>query len=195
MISAIIVEDQDHCVRRLEKLISENASNINILQVYDNVPEAIIGTNAQKPDLVFLDIEIKDQTGFDYLEGLEYRDFTLIFTTSHNTFYKQALKYSAVDYLEKPIDEMEFNQMINRYNQIIAKAYNTIKIDHLLANTSKPIDEKKILTSYNGRVSNILIKDILYVKSEERRQEIVTKKISITVSESLDFYDKLFSSF
>ena len=101
MIRAIIVDDEQHCTDRVLKLVDSFESNIEIIKTCNTVEAAVKATNMLNPDLVFLDIEIHDKTGFDYLEQLGDYDFHLIFTTAFNDYAIKAFKYSAMDYLLK----------------------------------------------------------------------------------------------
>ena len=84
MIRAIIVDDEQHCIDTIEKLAKDYSTKISIVRTFKTVNEAITGTRVIKPDLVFLDVEIKDKTGFDYLEELKDFNFQVVFTTAYN---------------------------------------------------------------------------------------------------------------
>lgn len=196
MIKAIIVEDQLHCVRRLENLTKEHAPNVNILDVYDNVEDAVIGTKKHNPDLVFLDIEVKDKTGFEYLEALENPDFNLIFTTGHTQYAIKAFKYSALDFLEKPIDKDDFKDAINRYNERIMRSFNSLKIQTLLDNKFKKGQEKELYFEYSGKFDKITVKNISYIKKEGSVISLnLTNSPSIALNKSLSFYEDLLKDF
>ena len=100
MIRTIIVEDDSMHSKSLVRLLEENFSNVEILAVCNNVPEAVKEITAQKPQLVFLDVELGPYTGFDLLEMLENRNFEVIFTTAYQKYAVRAIKTSALDYLE-----------------------------------------------------------------------------------------------
>jgi two-component system LytT family response regulator len=196
MIRAIIVEDQKHCVRRLETLIEENAPNVDIVGVFDNVDDAVKGTEKLKPELVFLDIEIQDKTGFEYLEALEHPDFNLIFTTGHPQFAKKAFKYSALDFLEKPIDKDDFKDSIDRYNERITRTFNSLRIQTLLDNKIKKGQEKEIYFEYSGKFDKIIVKNISYIKKEDTNIILhLIDETSITLNKSLAFYEDLLKDF
>lgn len=195
MIKAIIIEDQPNCTTRLKRLIKECETNIEVIEEYDNIDDAISGTQKLNPDLVFLDIEVKDKTGFEYLEALENHDFNLIFTTGYSQFATRAFKFSALDYLLKPIDKEDFEDAIKRYNQRIVNSYNSLKIKSLLDNKNKKKQNKELYFESSGRLDKIVVKDILYIKKESNFVTLKTLEKEINLNNSLSYYEDLLKDF
>ncbi|WP_055442306.1 LytR/AlgR family response regulator transcription factor [Lacinutrix himadriensis] len=108
MIKTLIVDDEQHCIDSIIKLTESFDSNLEIVATCSTVDDALAKTKTLQPDLVFLDIEIHNKTGFDYLENLGDYNFNVIFTTAFNDYAIKAFKYSAMDYLLKPIDKDDF---------------------------------------------------------------------------------------
>ena len=118
MIKAIIIDDEQHCINRLEKLLADYCSNEVELQVhFKTVDEGFAAVKQLKPRLVFLDVEIHDKTGFDFLKQLPEINFEVIFTTAYDKYAMQAFKFSAIDYLLKPVDADELQHAINKLNE------------------------------------------------------------------------------
>lgn len=102
-LKVFIVDDEFQSRNILCRMLSEDFPDIFISGQSDNVKDAIEGIRKHKPDLLFLDVEMRDETGFDLLQKLEERKFQLIFITAHNEYALRAFRFNALDYLLKPI--------------------------------------------------------------------------------------------
>lgn len=137
-------------------LLEDYFPDVEIAAQADNVEDAVDTIETHRPDLVFLDIEIKGGTGFHVLQKLKNRDFKLIFITAFNEFAIQAIKFSAIDYILKPINEFEFKAGVERAIQEIEKFENSGSLDLLLNNFRNNTDKKLVLrTSQDLHVVNI----------------------------------------
>jgi two-component system LytT family response regulator len=105
--------------------------DIEIVGTADGVVSGIACIQMHNPDLVMLDVQLQDGTGFELLSGLESRDFKLIFTTAHNEYAIRAFKFSATDYLLKPIDIEELELAVQRVHEDV-NVVLADKVDHLL---------------------------------------------------------------
>lgn len=101
---SLIIEDKAYIRKGLLNLLELIETDVQVVGECESVKEAVIVTNACKPDLVFLDINLTDGTAFDFLEKVEHLNFKVIFITAYEEFALQALKMGAVDYLLKPVD-------------------------------------------------------------------------------------------
>jgi len=135
MIEAIIIDDEQHCISRLEQLLRENFSQtIHLAGSFQTVEEAFTGIKKIQPGLVFLDVQIHDKTGFDLLQQLDQINFEIIFTTAYEKYAVQAFRFSALDYLLKPVDEHELKTAVNKLNQLISKTDTANRLDVLFHN-------------------------------------------------------------
>src|SRR5215218_7996466 len=114
MITAIIIDDELHCREVLQLLLELHCPHVQILAVCANAQEGIAAIKNKKPTLVFLDIEMPDCNGFDMLNGLEDLTFKVVFTTAYDQYAIRAIKYSALDYLLKPIDGDELKLSVEK---------------------------------------------------------------------------------
>jgi two-component system LytT family response regulator len=115
MLKTLLIEDNADAAEKLLFLLNKyGAENIQFLGQARSGQEGIAAIKAQNPDLVFLDIELGDMTAFEMLERLDQVDFQVIFTTSHEQYAIKAIRYSALDYLQKPIGREELLAAINR---------------------------------------------------------------------------------
>ena len=101
---SLIIEDKAYIRKGLLNLLELIETDVQVVGECESVKEAVVVTNACKPDLVFLDINLTDGTAFDFLEKVEHLNFKVIFITAYEEFALQALKMGAVDYLLKPVD-------------------------------------------------------------------------------------------
>jgi two-component system, LytTR family, response regulator len=115
MIKALIVDDEQSSIDLLKWLIGEFCPDISLVESARTVNEAMPLIISFKPDIVFLDIQMPHKTGFDLLTGIDHWNFEVIFTTAYNEFAIQAIRFSALDYLLKPIDETELRKAVERY--------------------------------------------------------------------------------
>lgn len=114
MITAIIVDDELSARENLRLLISENCEDVHVVGEARNVPEAEEVILKMRPDLVFLDVDMPEYSGFDLIQRNKTPLPRVIFTTGHEKYAFKAFKVSAVDYLVKPIDKLELLQAIGK---------------------------------------------------------------------------------
>lgn len=114
MINAVIIDDEQDAQITLMRFVQMHCPNVTIVGVADGVQEGLKLLASKDVDLVFLDIKMNDGTGFDLLKKLPEINFKLIFTTAYDEFALKAFKYSAIDYLLKPIDPIELQEATQR---------------------------------------------------------------------------------
>lgn len=194
MIKAIIVDDEQHCINALQQL-EKTVINLEIIKTYTTVNDAIKGVALHQPDLVFLDVQINDETGFDFLKQLKSISFEVIFTTAHEEFAVQAFKFSAVDYLLKPIDEDDFKLAIDKLNSKIEAKDFSKKVNTLLNNISKNDGQKKITIPTAEGLEFLEVSNIIRCEADVNYTTIFTKDTrKILVSKTLKSFEVLFSN-
>jgi two-component system LytT family response regulator len=165
MLQSIIVDDEPKSLENLKILAEEFVDNISVVALCRNVQEAMSAIRTHKPDIVFLDIQMQNETGFDLLTQIEEIDFEIIFVTAYSEFAIKAFKFSAIDYLLKPIDIEELKAAVKKVEEKrTGKASKRLKIlqDSLL-NTAD--DASKIaLPSIDGLVF-IKMNEIFYCEA------------------------------
>ncbi|MEW7280352.1 LytTR family DNA-binding domain-containing protein [Aquimarina sp. 2201CG1-2-11] len=115
---ALIVEDKAYIRKGLLNLLELIETDVQVIGECESVKEATVVANACKPELVFLDINLTDGTGFDFLEQTENLDFRVIFITAYEEHALQALKIGAIDYLLKPVDINELQIALQKVSDI-----------------------------------------------------------------------------
>ena len=115
MLKALIIDDEDWARKVLSRLLKTNFPEITELQIASGPEEGLVLIQSFQPDLLFLDVEMPQMNGFDVLNALDNRSFDVIFTTAYNHYAIQAIRFSALDYLLKPIDLEELRSAFNRF--------------------------------------------------------------------------------
>ncbi|MBN2668489.1 MAG: response regulator transcription factor [Bacteroidales bacterium] len=196
MIRVVIVDDEQDAINSIELIINEYCSNAEVVGTASSAAEGRQVILSQQPDLVFLDIEMPRGNGFDLLEMLPERNFEVIFITAYNNFAIKAFKYSAIDYILKPIDIEEFieavdkaESRVNSQKKTESKSMN--KYDVLLENlkTSKPT--KIMVPTSEGQIY-IEITEISRVEAEGSYSMIfLAKDQKILVSKNLKEFENM----
>ena len=114
MIKAIIVDDEVHCLDTLSILVSDFCPDVQVMEQCISAKKALAAIETHQPDLVFLDIEMPVMNGFEFLEQFSEIPFSVVFTTSYNQYAIKAIRFSALDYLLKPIDPKELVAAIHK---------------------------------------------------------------------------------
>ena len=137
MIKAIIVDDEPYCCDALEILLQRYCPQVQVIESCNSGAAGVKAIRELNPDLVFLDIEMPQMNGFDMLEKLADIRFELIFTTSYDQYAIKAIRFSALDYLLKPIDREELQQAILKLSH---RVNNTVQqqLEILLQKIQQP---------------------------------------------------------
>ena len=107
MTRSIIIDDEVHCIETLRLLLTEYCPDVEVVEQCKSAINGLSAIEAHKPDLLFLDIEMPNMNGFEMLEQFSEIPFSIIFTTSYDQYAIKAIRFSALDYLLKPIDPKE----------------------------------------------------------------------------------------
>lgn len=134
MIKAVIVEDEERNASVLKSMISEYCPLVNVLDVFDSVKTALKGIPDKQPQLVFMDIMLGDGNAFDILSKLKERNFEVIFITAYDKFAIKAIKFSALDYLVKPISIVDLQDAVNKFGKNKLHQNELKRYDELLQN-------------------------------------------------------------
>lgn len=151
MLRAVIIDDESNAISNLRKIINDFCGDVEVIGTASGVSDGYNVIKQLNPDLIFLDIKMPDGSGFDILERLERRNFDVIFVTSYNQHAIRAFKYSATDYLLKPIDIDDLNSAVKR---IIDKRKNKEPQENyqeLFNNLQYTIPQKIGISSMTGK--------------------------------------------
>ncbi len=132
----IIIDDEEKSRATLSSFIIKYCPLLQIVDMADGVENGVASIKKNAPDVVFLDIEMDDGTGFDVIEGVKGLTFDLIFVTAYNQYALKAFRYSAIDYLLKPINPEELIQAVNKLTDTNRLEQIERKLETLLLNRS-----------------------------------------------------------
>lgn len=165
MIKALIVDDKPASIELLKWLIQQNCKDIAMLKWATSVQEALPVIRTFEPDIVFLDIQMPHQSGFDLLSTVGKWDFEVIFTTAYNEFAIQAIRFSALDYLLKPIDANELVKAVERFKvkRIYAPAGEELYRNFIQNISAK---EKKLALPGVTDIQYVKLDDIIRLQAE-----------------------------
>ncbi len=114
MIKAVIIDDEENNIANLEAILSENCPEVQVVGTATDPNHGLNSIEALQPDLLFLDIQMPGKNGFELLQSLKSRDFEVVFVTAYDHYGIQAIKFSALDYLLKPVDISELKEAVQK---------------------------------------------------------------------------------
>jgi two-component system, LytTR family, response regulator len=195
MITTVIVDDEQHCIDRLSGLLAQQFSrNIQVIGVFSAVDDALDGIKKLHPGLVFLDVQINDKTGFDLLLQSEHIDFEVIFTTAYDKYAVQAFKFSAIDYLLKPVEADDLKAALDKLNEKISKNDKSKKIEALLNNIQSA--SKRICVPVVNGLVFLQIADVIRCQSEVNYTNIFLKdKQKLLVAKTLKEFEEMLADY
>jgi two-component system, LytTR family, response regulator len=173
----ILIDDELNCLEMLALLIERYCPILQIIGQFNDPSVAVEKIPDLKPDLVFLDVQMPDLTGFDVIERCRKTPFQVIFTTAYEQYALKAFKYSAIDYLLKPIDKEELITAVQKARQMNQAHYQTEQRDILLdfVHPIKPTKERVALPTSDG-ISFINLKDIVFCESDGNYTKIYNQQ-------------------
>ncbi len=189
MISAIIVDDEKANRNSLKKLLRENCPTIQIDDEAGSLPEAYQLIKNNSPQIVFLDIELSDQSAFDLLSKFDEVKFKIIFVTAHSHYAIKAIKFSAIDYLLKPV---EASDLIDA----VTKAISEINFNHqnqyrgFVENLKTGKSHKLAVPIQNGLLF-LSTEDIIRLEADINYTYIYSNGEKYTASKNIKEYESL----
>ena len=194
-LSAVIVDDEQHCRDALSGILERKHKNIKLLGMATNVPDGVALLGKVKPKILFLDIEMGNQTGFDLLQTIGPDRPHVIFTTAHEGFAVKAIRFSALDYLLKPVDPDELESAIAKVLQAERTPQTPDQFMALMKNLTQPKSaERRIALPVAEGLEMVDVDNITYCESDSNYTVVhqTDKKrlvISRTLKESEDILD------
>ncbi len=193
MIKTLIVEDEQKSWDVLVMIIEKNCPELSIIGMATSVSVGVDMIKSLKPDLVFLDITMPDGSGFDLLEQVQGQKFELIFATASNEHAIKAFKYSACDYLLKPIDIDELKNAVSRVEKRKSDAPDMQNLNFLIQQLKRSDDNYQKITLPTGNAYEIInLKDIIRCEADgSYTYFFLSDKRKLMVSASLKHYEEL----
>ena len=189
----LIIEDEPAVRKEIEWLVSQE-KEFNLLGTASSVQDALVLIKATNPELVLMDIQLTDGTAFDILNSLPEINFNIIFITAYNHFAIKAIKYGALDYLLKPLDENELKDALHR---IFKEQKSSTQLNQQLE-IVKSVNEKdsglesRLILHTQEFLQVLQLKDIMYCQSDGGYTNFfLSEGRKLIISKPLKYYDEL----
>ena len=192
MLRSIIIDDEPKSAGILKNDLAQHCPTVEVAGVCHSAKEGILAIKKEKPDLVFLDIEMPWMNGFEMLEVLGDINFSIIFTTAHDQFAAKAFRTSAVDYLLKPIDSTDLQDAVKKAEKRNNQQDGNVNIENLLHNFKQPATQQKIALPNKDGYEFAEVNQIIYCQAEGSYTKVfLAGKKYLLVSRSLGDIEEL----
>jgi len=194
---ALIVDDELSNQENLQQLLKSYADDVQVCAVTGTIEEAATAIKLHRPELVFLDIQLHDRSGFDLLKQLDEINFEIIFVTAYDQYGIQAVKFAALDYLLKPIDIDELAVAVNKARKAVQQKKKNERLGHLLEylkdeNQTSP----RIALPLFGETRYISINDIMRCEADNTYTRFfLTNGEQVLVSKTLKEYADMLAGY
>lgn len=192
-IKAIIVDDEEGARDVLENLLLRFCTEVEIIAKCENVLKAVEIINQEQPDLVFLDIEMPNYSGFEIATFFKKINFKIIFVTAYDQYAIKAFKVSAIDYLLKPVDIEHLKNAVSRAVQQLNIEQQSQQLS-LLSNTLENKQLKNIVITDKGQQHIISIESIIAIEAQESYCSIHTSEKTYIASKNLKHFETVLES-
>ncbi len=196
MVKVVIIDDEKNGRDIVKQYLSFYCDDIDVIGEANSVESGFELLSKQTPDIVFLDIQMQDGTGFNLLEKLPQRNFKVIFVTAYDQFALKAIKFSASDYILKPVEPDEFVEAVERVKSELANQ-NQAKDDRIdaLLSISKKNDFTKIGLPTSEGIQFVKVDDIVRCEADgPYTQVFLSTGERVMVSKNLKIYEDLFAN-
>jgi two-component system LytT family response regulator len=167
MLQVLIIDDEPNAREIISTTLLSVCKNAQVCGTADSVKSGIKAIEQFQPDIVLLDVQMPDGTGFELLSKLKEIDFKVIFITAHQEFAMQAIKFSALDFILKPVDGEELLAAIKKAEETIEQKNISVNMSALQSNMQHASKEnKKLILKSSDHIHAINVKDIIRCESE-----------------------------
>lgn len=196
MLRAVVIDDIDAIRTKNIDIIKSNCPNIAIIGQADSVESGVNLIRQIVPDIVFLDVEMPDGTGFDLLQKLKPINFKVIFITGYEDFAIRAFRFSAIDYLLKPLDADDLVEAVNKAEEALSKDVMELKLNTLFSNLERPKNLQKLVLKTAEKIYSVNIQDIVNCESDKNYTTFYfINAPKLVVSTTLKEYETLLKPF
>jgi two-component system, LytTR family, response regulator len=198
MYKAVIVDDENRSVETLRSIIQQFCSDeVEVIGTANSVQEAYPLILANLPDIVFLDVEMPHGSGFDLLEKFVKPTFEVVFTTGFDHYAVTAIKFSALDYLLKPINIEEVREAISKAKKRIEGKHTQQNLEHLIQNLRHPRDKtNKIPISVVNGFHFVPVNTIVYCEADDDYTYVhLSDNQKLTVSKNIKEFEDILANY
>lgn len=185
---AVIVDDEQSGRDSLRRLLEENCHDVEVVDQAGSVEQAVEVIQQQQPDLVFLDVEMPRGSGFELLKRIERPSFRTIFVTAHNHYAIKAIKFSAADYLLKPVD---VDELIASVELVKNSSSDWSSRYHNISESIDPVKKSKLAVPVKDGFAFISPEEIIRLQADGSYTHIFTVNDRYTASRNIKEYEEL----
>lgn len=191
MKKAIVIDDENRTRDLIAKMINSFGLDIEAIPAGENVQSGLKAIEEHQPDIVFLDIQMPDGSGFDLLKAVPNKDFEVIFITAHEEFAIKAIKFSALDYILKPIDPEELRNAVENALNTMNQKRDESQFEALQNNIS-PQQKRRLVLKTQESVHVVDLDQIIRCESDRNYTSFyLTEGKKILVSKTLKEFETL----
>jgi len=187
MIRTVIIDDEEIARKTLQNYLNDFCEDVTVLASVGSLEEALVAIHVFHPELVFLDIELNDQSGFDLLAAVPKIDFKIVFVTAFSEFAIRAFRYYATDYLLKPVNISELIDAVDKVRKELTEDLDNKNIEFLNNHHKEKTDEFDVLVIRDTKGFKVIeTKDIIKCEAKgiltiffltSNRQEVSSKNL------------------
>ena len=193
MKKVLIIDDENRTRELIAKMIDSFGLDVTTIPEGENVQSGIAAIEKHNPDIVFLDIQMPDGTGFDVLASIIDKNFEVVFITAHEEFAIKAIKFSALDYLLKPVDLSELKSSLQKAIAAVNEKNDHTQFDALKANI-QPNEKRRLVLKTQESVHVVELDQIIRCEADRNYTSFyLLDNKKILVSKTLKEYETLLS--
>ncbi len=194
MYTAVLVEDDKNNRDYALEILKSSHPEINILGEYDNVVDSISAITEFKPQLLLLDIDLKDGVAFEILKAIPSYDYRIVFISAHQDYALQAIKFSALDFILKPYSPSELIEAIDKVIDSLKEEQYQKKIETFFSNFDT--QSKKLVLKTSDAIHVVKIEDIIRIEADNYYSKVLLcDNTDIVVSKALKEFERLLQNY
>ncbi len=195
-LKALLIDDEENNLNILQFMLQNDCEGVEVAGMAKNAQQARNWLQHNNADVVFLDINMPGENGFQFLSSLTSQDFKVVFVTAYNEYALQAIKASAVDYILKPVNIDELQKAVEKVKRLlnspVAAEQNQQLLKHLLQTVNKKVPPQKIALPQLGSINFIEIDDIVSLQADSNYSIIHMKDMQkLVISKTLKDFEEL----
>jgi len=198
MINAVMIDDEQNNIDNLRLLLAKHCPQVNVIGFALNADDGETLIRQTTPDLVFLDIQMPGKNGFDLLKSLDYYNFGIVFVTAHDQYGIQAVKFSAIDYLLKPVIVEELKSAVSKAIEKRAAKHQNLQLENLICFLKQEQQKTAHRIALQGSKETRFVETGMIIRCESSNNYttfFLTSGEKIITSKPIFEYEDLLSSY
>lgn len=186
----LIVEDEPKNIKILKRFIADYIPHLDVIGEAHDIDKAEELYNSLTPDIIFLDIQLSNGNAFNFLDKIIPVSCAIIFITAYDNYALKAFKYSAIDYLLKPVNIAELKAAVKKAEHKIANEKINIQLKQLLDNINNPLNNK-IALPVDGKLIFVSTNEIMYCKANASHTIVYTNSKAFNTSKIIGEFEEI----